>query len=128
MAKILKNGDYVYLEGWTGIYGDETAMVCTVIGMALAKGKARIEAYEDLEQAVQRGHDVVWTYKEGACLYGDRREAIAASARRAERRNSAILLKHGETVPIEGMRFTVSINRGNEHKPYNCDPISFIYQ
>ena len=75
-----------------------------------------------LARARQNGHDIAATMHSGTALVDDggkhyaREEATAATA---------TILTEGETVEIEGVRYMVGANHGNEKGPRNSDPIRF---
>ena len=120
----LKHNDLVYMATWVGIYDDSTATIGTIAGCCAKDGTNLAEA---LSRAEKHGHPHVWALQtHGVCLYGDKREANAAAARRRESRNAATCLTAGQQVLIEGTVYTVRVSPLNVKGPYNSDPISFV--
>lgn len=124
MRTILKDGDEVYFDGWTGVASNTTATVHTVRGYA---EKYDEDVTEAEERARRLGHDLAFTVHTGnAIIYADRAFARQEAARRTARRAAATELRGGQEVEIDGDVYTVRIADGNERRPVNCDPIHFI--
>lgn len=113
---VLTYGQPIKHENW---YECFYATVFTLEGYCKANG-------DDLEKALDRafdnGHEIVGSCFSGACIttskaFYEREDAIAATA---------VVLKHGEIVELEGRLYAVTFAQGNSGKsPRNSDPIKF---
>lgn len=122
--RTLAHGDFVRAEGWSAFpYALCTAEVFTVRGYAAGCGT---DPDAEEQRATSLGHALASTIFAGMALVEDRvtRERMAAEQKR--RREVCITLADGDEVEIEGRRYRVSINRWNQSRPENSDPIHFI--
>jgi NAD(P)H-hydrate repair Nnr-like enzyme with NAD(P)H-hydrate dehydratase domain len=110
----LSHGALVRLAAWTNSF----AKVRTLAGYATERGYGP----EFAEARRLRGEPEAWALFGGTVLSEDK----SFYAREAAKYATAVVVFKGQTVEIEGKRFTVRVVKGNEGRfPRNSDPISF---
>jgi hypothetical protein len=99
------------------------AEVFTITGYAAENG---YDVAAELQRATANGHALVGSTKSGASLVGDRALAQRMHEEASAIVRTAVTLKTGDRVTIDGIIHTVRFNVGNEGAyPRNSDPIAF---
>jgi len=105
-------GPGVYATAWTlKGYCEETAR----------------DYHKALEQAQERGHKTVSAIYVGSTLLGHGEASEARRVRDLAAATSAVTLKDGDEVLIDGARYVARFVHGNEYRtaPVNSDPVIF---
>ena len=95
---ILKHGDHVYLEEWTGECADISVEVRTVRGCALDVGEDPDVEEQWICGQTWRGCDLAWTLQHNLVFFRNTKKAQQEGAR---------MLADGQIVEIEGRVYTV---------------------
>jgi len=76
---------------------------------------------ESVQMARLAGHDIAWTYRHASCIESDYAGKAAATAKRHEDYQNAILIEDGDLVEIEGRRY----NAVYAYMDMVSDPVHF---
>jgi len=79
-----------------------------VITVGTVEGCARKYNEDVAEQvaiALERGHEIAWTYRHASCVESDYAGKAEAAAKRHADYAAAVLIEDGETVEIEGRTY-----------------------